>query len=122
MTRQSVQQLRTPTTSNSEFECEPPCVAVSVRTKILAYLGQCKKDEWVNSKKVIADLQLRAPTAKNTVTTLENAGLVERRGYQERGQKMDIQWRLDSRFSNAIGEPFIPPDWSDAYGKHPRTL
>lgn len=105
---------------------------VSTRTKILAYLGELKKGEYVSSKKIVADLSLRFTTAKNVLTQLEEQWLVEKQIRTEHGTV--ALFRISptatmTRTENGVANmespavvPFVPPEWSDAYGKHPSGI
>jgi len=93
------------------------------RTKILAYLGQLKGASFVSAKKLCYDLQLRYTTAKNTLTTLEERGLVEKKIETEKGTvalfRIDPAATQLMRNSVNLRTAYVPPEWSDAYGKHP---
>ncbi len=105
----------------------------STRTRILAYLGELKPDDFVPAMKLCCDLSLRFTTAKNTLTMLEERGLVEKRKEPNKGSV--VSFRIDPEAGtvqpNRVAEqgatmtksfvPYIPPQWSDAYGKHPYT-
>ncbi len=114
--------------------------APSTRTKILAYLGELKSDDFVSSKKLCYDLALRFTTAKNILTSLEDSGLVEKKITTDKGTI--ASFRIDPNAgtmtivekvlqtgtgtSMVTNErrliPYVPPEWSDAYGKHPSSV
>jgi len=115
---------------NSEVsECQRGSGKIAaVRTKILAYLGELKKDEFVPAMKLCRDLDLRFTTAKNTLTMLEERGFVEKLVSNNPG--IVASFRLDpsagiKNKGQGIEQdtfiPYIPPAWSDAYGKHPHA-
>ena len=91
----------------------------AVRTKILAYLGQLRPEEYAPARKLCYHLNLRFSTAKNTLTMLEERGLVEKIISNDKG--VVALFRIDPH-ANMKGIPFVPPEWSDAYGKHPHTV
>lgn len=92
---------------------------VLVRTKILAYLGQLKKDEWKSAPDLCRDLSIRYSSAKTTLQMLEERGLVEKVITNRRG--IVAMFRIDPRASKD-GIPYVPPEWHDGYGKHPHAL
>lgn len=116
-----------------------PGGVTSTRTKILAYLGQLKPDDFVSATRLCCDLALRFTTAKNTLTLLEERGLVEKKIRNEKGTI--AEFRIDPNAGKIVGleevtvkltgtgtsvmtterrfVPYVPPEWSDAYGKHP---
>ncbi len=111
-------------TSNSNNEV---VVAVTTKTKILAYLGELKKNEWVLATKLCLHLNLRYTTAKNTLAMLEHQGLVAKEISKERGTvalyciPVDTSVKLWEN-SRWVHKPFIPPEWSAAYGQHPHAV
>jgi predicted ArsR family transcriptional regulator len=100
----------------------------STRTRILAYLGQLRAGEYVPAKKLCNDLRLRFTTAKNTLTLLEERGLVEKQVTTARGTVASFRIAADACTVsyNKDGSrrllPYCPPEWSDAYGKHPNSV
>lgn len=92
-----------------------------VRVKILAYLGQLKKDEFVAARKLVLDLDLRYTTAKNVLEQLEERGYVQKIVSNHRG--VFAKFRLDpgayKLLNSGSQQPFVPPEWEDAYGRHP---
>lgn len=98
----------------------------STRTKILAYLGQLKPDEYVSAKRLCYDLALRFTTAKNTLTLLEERGLVNKMITTTKGTVASFKIASDAGVyvvKEGTPErrfiPYVPPEWSDAYGRHP---
>ena len=99
----------------------------STRTKILAYLGQLKPEEFISAKRLCYDLALRFTTAKNTLTLLEERGLVTKLITSNKGVVASFKIASDAgkyqpRTDGAEGMrfvPYVPPEWSDAYGRHP---
>lgn len=104
------------------------CKLGSARTKILAYLGQLRVGEWVSARKLCFDLQLRYTTAKNSLAGLEDRDLVHKRISNLKGVVAEFQLNSSAtvKVQNTRGEvvnvAYVPPDWSDAYGKHPHNL
>lgn len=101
----------------------------SARTKILAYLGQLKKDDFIPAKKLCYDLGLRYTTAKNTLTMLEERGLVEKKIENVKGTVASFRIDPDAtekRNGVAMEQirivPYTPPEWSEAYGHHPYSV
>lgn len=103
----------------SPVEGNPPNGKILVRTKILAYLGQLKKDEWRSAPDLCRDLSIRYSSAKNTLEMLEERGLIEKVITNRRG--IVAVYRIDPRAA-ANGIPYVPPEWHDGYGKHPHAL
>lgn len=109
----------------------------STRTKILAYLGELRPTEFVSAKKLCYDLALRFTTAKNTLTLLEERGLVAKKITTTHGTvalfqidpnagtmaTVEISQQTGTGTNVMTTErrliPYVPPEWSDAYGKHP---
>jgi hypothetical protein len=94
----------------------------SAKTKILAYLGQLKPDDWADSKKICLDLDLRFTTAKNTLSLLETRDMVEKIVTTTKGTR--AKFRLNPTYQVSNGSrlvPYVPPEWSPAYGKHPNS-
>lgn len=83
----------------------------STRTKILAYLGQLKGDDYAFLMKMCFHLNLRAPTAKNILKVLEEESVIEK--------QLDPRRTTRAKYRISRARPTIPPEWSDAYGKHP---
>jgi predicted transcriptional regulator len=97
------------------------------KIKIMAYLGQLKPGEWVLATKLCLDLNLRFTTGKNSLTQLEDRGLIAKRKETDGGTvvlfcippgTLQRKWK-DDRW---IDTPYIPPEWDDAYGKHPHSI
>jgi hypothetical protein len=107
---------------------------VSTKTKVLAYLGELKKDEFVPVKKLIYDLGLRFTTAKNVLTALEEEWIVEKRIVNKRGIIASFRimpTAVMQRKVNGVATvnhpdgdyvPFVPPEWEASYGQHPYGL
>lgn len=103
------------------------CTPTITRTRILAYLGQLKPDEWASARKLCYDLDLRFTTAKNVLTALEDRGWVEKMISSDKG--IIAKFRIDPAAitkqitpegtSKMVG--FIPPEWEPAYGRHPHA-
>ena len=105
----------------------------TARTKILAYLGELKPGVFISSQKLCCDLALRFTTAKNVLTTLEDLGLVQKKITTEKGTVASFRInpnagsiatveKLTGNGTSIMEQrivPFVPPEWSDAYGKHP---
>lgn len=106
----------------------------STRTKILAYLGELKKDEFIPVRKLIYDLGLRFTTAKNVLSTLEEEWIVEKRITNKRGIIASFRimpTAVMQRKVNGVATvnhpdgdyvPFVPPEWEAEYGQHPYGL
>lgn len=112
----------------------------STRTKILAYLGELKPDDFVSAKKLCYDLALRFTTAKNTLTLLEERGLVEKKITNIKGTVASFRIDPNAGTITTVEKvqqtgtgtsmityerrliPYVPPEWSDAYGKHPSSV
>ncbi len=112
----------------------------STKTKILAYLGELKPGDYVSAKKLCYDLALRFTTAKNCLTTLEDRGLVDKMITNNKGTvalfRIDpnagkikdfvVTQKTETGTSVMTTErrliPYVPPEWSDAYGKHPSSV
>ncbi len=98
---------------------------IAVRTKILAYLGALKPGDFASARRIVYDLDLRFTTAKNTLDMLEARGLVEKVISNKKG--IVAMFRIDPAAVEKVEvspgvaqmKPYIPPDWEDAYGKHP---
>lgn len=111
----------------------------STRTKILAYLGELKPGVFVSAKKLCYDLALRFTTAKNTLTMLEDRGLVEKKITNIKGTVASFRIDPNAGTMATVEKvqltgtgtsvmtterrliPYVPPEWSDAYGKHPNS-
>lgn len=108
-------------------------VNAPARIKILAYLGELKPGDFVSAQKLCYDLALRFTTAKNVLTTLESLLLIEKKITTEKGTVASFRIspnagtiatvEKDIGIGTSVMEqkivPFVPPEWSDAYGKHP---
>ena len=118
----------------TDVQSTPPVAQPRIaftRTRILAYLGQLQHGEFVSSGKIINDLQLRRTTAKNTLDYLEERGLVEKRISNDRRVVAEFRIHPDSvqvdtskQVVNGLPAttPYLPPEWSDVYGKHPHSV
>jgi hypothetical protein len=121
-----------------DFDC-PIVGSVSTRTKILAYLGELKHAEFVAVKQLINDLNLRFTTAKNILTQLEQEWLVEKKVTTRKGTAAffrisptavvprvshsgcgnGVVNMHENQQQEVATVPFVPPEWSSQYGKHP---
>ncbi len=101
--------------------------ATAVRTMVLAYLGQLRKDEWASAMVICTHLNLRFRTAQRTLALLLERELVEKRLDNKKGTValFRIHPLATTFVINKHGEQvvatYVPPDWSDAYGKHPHN-
>lgn len=78
----------------------------SVRTKLLAYLGQLRPEEYRSARRLCYDLNLRFSTAKNTLEMLEERGFVEKVISNKKGRV--ALFRIDPH-ATADGSPYVPP-------------
>jgi hypothetical protein len=104
---------------------------VSTRVRILAYLGELRREEFVPVKKLIYDLSLRFTTAKNVLSQLEEEWIVEKRITTTKGTvasfriaKTAVMQRRENGVAtvnhpNGDYVPFVPPEWEAEYGQHP---
>lgn len=102
----------------------------STRTRILAYLGELKPKEFVPVRKLIYDLSLRFTTAKNVLTTLEEEWIVDKKITVVHGTIAHFRISPDAVMAAPVAAnsceqrlvPFVTPEWSATYGKHPYGL
>ena len=95
----------------------------NARIRILAYLGQLKKDSFVSARTLCLDLDIRYTTAKNILSGLEDRMLVEKRLSNKPNVVAEFRLHPGAHIAgkdNAL-IPYIPPEWDDAYGKHPHS-
>ena len=97
--------------------------STNARIRILAYLGQLKKDSFVSARNLCLDLDLRYTTAKNILSGLEDRMIVEKRISNK--PNIVAEFRLHPGAQVATKDnnltAYIPPEWDDAYGKHPHS-
>jgi alpha-L-fucosidase len=108
-----------------------PMVGVSARVRILAYLGELRREDFVPVKKLINDLSLRFTTAKNVLSQLESEWLVEKKITTTRGTVASFRIAKNAvtqRRVNGVATvnhpsgdyvPYVPPEWEAEYGQHP---
>lgn len=118
-----------------ELYTEVDVVPGTTRTRILAYLGELKSGDYVSARKLVNDLSLRFTTAKNVLTVLEEEWIVEKKITTVRGTVAEFRISPTAsvpraRQATSMNQPnhsqaslelvpFVPPEWSDAYGEHP---
>lgn len=120
----------------SEMECSEvssPGIP-STKTRILAYLGELRRGEFIPVKKLIHDLNLRFTTAKNALSALEEEWIVEKRITNKHGVVASFRispTAVMQRKINGVATvdhpegdyvPFVPPEWEANYGQHPYGL
>lgn len=109
--------------------------SASTRTRILAYLGELKRGEYIPVKKLIYDLSLRFTTAKNVLAALEEEWLVDKKIETTRGtialfrisptavscvRTVGVAGMNQTQEQRFV--PYVPPEWSASYGRHPYGL
>lgn len=83
----------------------------SNKTKVLAYLGQLRSNEFVRGRKLVFDLSLRYRTAQKTLELLVVRGLVDKK-IETRNGTIAL-YRINPSIA------VILPEWSANYGRHP---
>ena len=97
--------------------------STNARIRILAYLGQLKKDSFVAARNLCLDLDIRYTTAKNILSGLEDRMIVEKRLVNKPNVVAEFRLHPGAHIADKDNTliPYIPPEWDDAYGKHPHS-
>lgn len=112
-------------TTNAVTESMRDTIATTVRTRILAYLGQLHSNDTVSARKLCYDLDLRFSTAKSVLTALEERGWVSKVISNDKcvvalyAIHPDAVVKTTTTDGRDTMVAMIPPEWEPAYGRHP---